>query len=749
MLAGLSLTAMVLLGRGLQLQVLDADRWAVRAQDQQRHRLTLPAPRGTIYDRDGVPLATTRDAFRVAVAPRELTDRRAAADRLRDVLGLTGAEAQRAVDRRRRWFVLPDSYDAGVRERLSGVQGLYFERVVERFHPRADLALALLGHVSADGQARGGLEFELDSVLTGKPGLATVRRDARGEPIPGAMLVVREAVAGNDVYLTVDITLQEIAEEALERAMAETGAVGGDVVITTPRTGELLAAASLRTRASVHWRGATEPYEPGSTLKPFLLAALLAERRATLDDSVYAENGSYVQGGRTIRDDHPYGWLTLRDALRYSSNVAMAKMARRLEPPVQYRYLRDFGFGTRTGVPYPSESAGRLRRPRAWSAYSQTSLAMGYEIATTPLQMAMAYGALANGGVLMEPVLVRRIVSREGRIVASFSPEPVRRVLPEETARAVASVLVDVVEEGTGRRAALGTFKVAGKTGTTQRFDGVDYRGGGYMASFAGFFPAADPQLVFLVKLDQPKEPYYGGLAAAPVTRATLEAALAARSTPLDRRAVIASSPGAVHGTPARAGGAERDRAAGAVRYTGVDRVVRAARNDGAACVAGLARDPGATRAAGAARYTGVDRVAGAAHDAGAARPARAPRNAVAGDMPASVRLAASVPTGEAAARTLAAGPFSLALNARASRYAPTVAGGMRAIPNVMGLPLRDAVRRLHAAGFRVQVEGAGPARASSPAAGTPAASGTVVRLHGTGGDDADTARAHQVAGAG
>lgn len=456
---------------------------------------------------------------------------------------VTPAEARRAVDGRRRWVVLPGRYDARVREKLDGIRGIYFERVTERYYPHGELALEVLGRVSAEGRGAGGIELEFDSLLSGRPGAAVVRRDGRGVPIPGAMLSVAEPVPGHDLYLTIDYDLQEIAEDVLREAVRRSGAAGGELLLVDPRTGEILAAASRRARGQAGWRAATEPYEPGSTLKPFFVAALLAEGRARLDDRVYAEQGVYQHGGRTVRDVHGYGWLTVREALRHSSNIVMVKLSERLDPGTQYRYLRDFGFGTPTGVTYPSESSGVLRRPRAWSRYSQASLAIGYEISVTPLQMAMAYGALANGGVLMEPRLVREVRSRDGEVLRRYPPRAVRRVVSPEVAEALAEALVEVVTEGTGREAALGSFRVAGKTGTARVFQAGEYRSGAYTASFAGFFPADDPQLVFLAKLDEPQGEYYGGVAAAPVIRAMLAGTLAAWNTPLDRQAIAAPPP--------------------------------------------------------------------------------------------------------------------------------------------------------------------------------------------------------------
>jgi cell division protein FtsI (penicillin-binding protein 3) len=652
LLGGLMVWAAMLLVRAFQVQILEGERWSERAAEQQRQRVVLPAPRGTIYDRDGVPLAASHEAYRVAIAPREIKDREETAKRLRAVLGLSAQAAARAVQPGRRWVVLPGRYDAGVKEQLEGVRGVYFERVLERFYPHGPLALELLGRVSADQRALSGIELAFDSLLSGRPGSAVVRRDARGEPIPGALVSVEQPVPGHDIYLTIDYDLQEIADEALRHALEETGATGGDIVIADPRTGEILAAVSRRDGAARPWTAVTEPYEPGSTLKPFIVAALLEERRATFDDSVYAEQGRYVDGGRTISDVHAYGWLTLREALRHSSNIALVKMAKRLDPETQYAYLRDFGFGSPTGVPYPSEAAGVLRRPAQWSGYSQASLAMGYEISVTPLQMVMAYAALANGGVLMEPRLVREVRSWDGRVRVAFGPRVVRRVVSPEVARSVAAALAEVVEEGTGRRASLETFAVAGKTGTARRVAAGRYERGAYTASFAGFFPAEDPQLVFLVKLDRPRGEYYGGLAAAPVTRATLAAALAARNTPLDRRAVVRTAQGS--------GGVRQQQAAGGapVRF------------------AALGADDGAQPAPG---------------------------------------------------------PFIFVLDGAPPAHEESPSMAPRRVPQVKGLPVRDAVRRLHAQGFRVEVEGTGPVKGTVPTAGTALRPGETVRVLGQG----------------
>lgn len=646
---------LLVLGRSVDLQVVEGPHWLDRAQQQQSQRLVLPAPRGTVYDRNGVPLASSREGFRVAVAPHEVEEREQAHERLRQVLGLSAAEARRVLSTRRRWVPLSGEHDAVVKDALGGMSGFYFERVQRRHYPYGELAAAVLGRVDATGAGATGLELSLDSLLAGRSGAAVVRRDARGRPLPGAMLVAREPQPGQDVYLTLDHQLQEIAHDALRDALERTGAQGGDMLIGDPVTGEVLAAATVRTEGNT-WTGAIEPYEPGSTLKPFLVSALLSEERVTPADSVFAEEGHYVAGGRTIRDVHPYGWLTVADALRVSSNVAMAKLAARLRPAEQYRYLRDFGFGTLTGVSYPSESMGLLRRPDDWSAYSSASLAMGYEVSVTPLQMMLAYAALANGGILMEPRLVREVRGRDGALVRSFGPRPVRRVIPAAVAERVRGMLIDVVEDGTAQQASMSAFRLAGKTGTARVYSAGSYQQGAYTASFAGFFPADDPQLVILVKLDRPEGSYYGGSTAAPVTRATLEAALAARGIPLDARS-------------------RRDS------------------ND----------------------------------DGRVAPPLDAP--APAPLSPSPLRRVLAPRTGPA--RPPAAGPFVLVLD-QAGAESALVSVARRTVPDVLGLPIRDAAALLHRHGLRVQVRGHGAVLEATPAAGSAVPASSVVTLHGT-----------------
>jgi cell division protein FtsI (penicillin-binding protein 3) len=335
-------------------------------------------------------------------------------------------------------------------------------------------------------------------------------------------------VPGHDAYLTIDAGLQEIVEEALVEAIAQYEAEGGDVVVVKPATGEILAVAS-RTKTGGRTANAfTSVFEPGSTAKPFAVAALLAQGRASMTDSVWGEDGVYEMVGRTIHDDHPSGWVSLAQVIQRSSNIGMVKFAERLAPAEQYEMLRRFGLGTPTSVDYPSESGGILRRPDHWSPLTSASLAMGYELAVTPLQLAQGYAVVANDGVLMRPTLVRRVTAPDGAVVYRHEPEPVRRVVSASVAAELRSALRSVVAKGgTGETAALTTYDLAGKTGTAYRAGPQGYVPGAYTASFVSMFPADRPQLVMVVKLDSPAAAY-AAMTAAPLTRVLLERVLAA-----------------------------------------------------------------------------------------------------------------------------------------------------------------------------------------------------------------------------
>ena len=546
---GFLLVILGILARAAQLQLVQGDRWAEQAQRQRTERTVLPARRGGLYDRHGIPLAVSQEFYHVGIAPNELTDRRVAGRLIARHLGVPWAALSRDIRAGKRWIYYHGPFSASQVQPLRRMAGVHLSRNFQRFYPSRSLARPIIGGLSGDRPGgAAGLELSLDSVLTGEPGEAVLLKDRAGRRYESPSRLVRDPVPGHDVTLTLDAELQEIAERGLDEALRAMRAEGGDVVFLDPTNGELLALASKQagrsgfasTRASTF----TDPFEPGSTAKLFTAAALLMHGRVTSSDAVFAEGGRWAMpvnsSGRTrpITDVHrTSGNLTLAGAIQVSSNIGMAKFSLRLSPEEQYEMLRDFGFGTPTGAEFPSESRGRLARPDRWQPmYTRASMAMGYEFGVTPVQLAAAYGAIANDGLLLTPTLVREIRNSAGEVIYRHQPEPVRQVVTPEIAAQLREYLKSAASEGgTGEDAQLANYTLLGKTGTAVRFEGGRYVEGEYTASFAALFPADNPQLVVIVKIDNPQGKYYGGLTAAPVTRTMLQQALASRRVAIDR----------------------------------------------------------------------------------------------------------------------------------------------------------------------------------------------------------------------
>lgn len=658
--ASLALFAAALIGKAAKVQLIDGDRWTADAARQQFASSSLPAPRGVITDATGRVLVESRELVLLNIDPSQVKDRKRLA-KLLTSYGVPREIVKRASDPTRRGVELPKSFLPSDAATLSALGGVHSKPTMDRVLVASPSVRRLVGRTTPAGNPVDGIESSLDSLLRGERGTVTVLRDARGRRFESPTGSGTPSRAGDSVQLTINQALQDICERALADAVARLGAAGGDIVVMNPHNGEVLAMASQTSDARTTAATAlTDPYEPGSTLKPFLAAKLIDLKRARVDDVVSTENGRWTINGRTIQDIHKAPALSLADVIRFSSNIGIVKFGQRLQPGEQFEMLRDLGFGTQTGVPYPVEASGVLRPVQRWGKQSQASLAMGYELSVTPLQLATAYAAIANGGELLQPSLVKEIRDSEGRVRYRHQRTVVRRVMSPETAHTVLGLLAGVVESGTAMEADLATYAVAGKSGTARRTEGGGgYQSGKYIASFVGLFPASSPQYVILVKLVDPAGIYYGGKTAAPVTRAVLLAAISARDAALDRGALARAVREPPHHDSAHANG-------------GATRIVMAA-------------------------------------------------------SPETLKAASIAPKPvEAEPEQHGAAPFIVKLPAPPTEPAPTVR--MRSVPDVQGLTLRGAVRALHAAGFRVQLE-RGAALSTRPAAGELARTGTIVRL--------------------
>ena len=536
----LLLAFVALSARAAHLSVLD-ERGQTQGQRQIRSEIVLPPERGTIYDRSGSELAMTLEAPSVYALPGEIADPAAAAARLAPVLGverrdlaarLSGARSFRYLAR----WITPEQAE---RVEALGLAGVGILREPRRTYPFGGLAAQVLGFANIDGQGVRGIEQQEDAWLRGEGRRLPVERDGSGR------LLVPEArepwsTAGGDLVLTLDAAMQADATAMLRDAVQKTGARGGIVVSIDPENGDVLALAELpgfdpnRFRevpfSATRSRAFLDALEPGSAMKAFLVAAALEHGAIEPDTWIDCENGSYRVPGKTIRDVHPHGWLHPADVLRVSSNIGSVKIAIALGARAQYEMLRGFGFGASTGSGFPEESSGLLRPRQAWRPVDQATIAFGQGVSVTPIQLAAATAALANGGEWVRPRLVasRRAPGGEWQTTAVDEP---RRVLSPDTTRAVLAMLQGVATpQGTGRRAALRGLAVAGKTGTAQKLDRETgrYSADRFVAWFIGVAPADAPRLAMVVALDEPRRPAHtGGAAAAPVFARVAAAQLA------------------------------------------------------------------------------------------------------------------------------------------------------------------------------------------------------------------------------
>jgi len=440
-----------------------------------------------------------------------------------------------------------------IRELIPGERGAIRSRTGEvlsgnfgqehRQTPFAELARDLLGTVGRDGGGMGGLEYLFDKELHGLPGWRMERRAANGRSDPGFDDMERVSLRGLDIVTTIDPLLQTQAEEAVREGVEKTSAQGGTALVVDVRTGDILALASCSRNGTARSGipAVQAPYEPGSTFKMITLAAALETGKAKLDDVFDISEGFVRVGPQVIRDSHRHdGSVTLREGLAISSNVCFAKAATRIGQKDMYLTARAFGFGTPTGADLPGEEPGVLRTPSQWSERTLQTVAMGQEVTATALQMAMAYGAIANGGVLMRPRLVSALIDSRGDTVRRIAPRPVRQVVSERTAAKVLEALRGVVDHGTGVLARIPDVDIAGKTGTSQKVDAANgrYFSDRFMASFVGILPSSRHPLVCITLLDQPVNGHTGGAAAAPVFSRIVRAALQNPALPYGRESL-------------------------------------------------------------------------------------------------------------------------------------------------------------------------------------------------------------------
>ncbi len=552
--------ALLVLVRAFHVQIATGDRLREMAEDQHLRELRVSPRRGTIYDRDGAELAVSADVDSVYANPRRLKameqDPVVVARRIAKILDVDAQVLAKrlASDRYFVWLERQVTPHEATRVRELDIPGIELTTESRRYYPNRELAAHLLGFADIDGRGIEGIELAYEDQLRGSDRRIAAIRDRRGQVVFADDMEDDRAMQGQSVVLTIDKTIQHVAERELALGVRTFEARGGSVVVMDPSTGEILAMASYPPfnpnepskypTAHRRDRALVDRFEPGSTIKPFTVAAALAAGAIKPNQSINCENGVTRIGGRTLHDAHPYEWLTPTQVLAHSSNIGTAKIALALGKKDLYRAFRRFGFGEPTRIGMPGETAGVLRHYRRWYEIDTAAVSFGQGMSVTNVQLATAMGAIANGGRLMQPILVRRMVDGHGETIEETTPRVRRQVVPRKVAKLVGQMLTAVTESGgTAVEAGVDGYLVAGKTGTAQK---ADYAHGGYakdtwLASFIGFAPADRPAVVISVVIDEPVIAHYGGTVAGPVFRRIAEATLRHLGiAPEGRQAVLA-----------------------------------------------------------------------------------------------------------------------------------------------------------------------------------------------------------------
>lgn len=518
----------IIIVRFFYIQVIKGDYFYSLANQQVLQEEKISSQRGIIYDRFEKELATNIETYSVYANPKLITQPLQYAKILSSILSVSSDEIYQKL-KKDSYFVwldrkiMPEKKNQIVDKKMTGI---YFLKEYKRFYPENELASSILGMVGMDNQGLAGIEYFYEQQLKGKEEKIICVRDMRGETIFLDNIPSLNN-KGNDVYLNIDKNLQAILETELENVYHKHSMKTAMGIIQNPANGEILALGnypSFNPNNLEEIKKFSNPcisniYEPGSTFKIFTAIACLKEGIG-IDEKVYCENGFYKLGNYPIRDHEKHGLLNFKEVIQYSSNIGVAKLASKIPPRKLYSCWRDFGFGNYTGVEYPYEPAGILRPPQEWSNISCGRMSFGQEVGVTPLQLINAVSAVANGGTLYEPHLVKKIVNCKGEVVKLTQPVVIRNLnFSDEIKETINEMLIAVVEEGTGQKAKVSGYKVAGKTGTAQKINPQtnSYYPDIYISSFVGFLPADDPKLVILIVLDEIKGFYWASETAAPV----------------------------------------------------------------------------------------------------------------------------------------------------------------------------------------------------------------------------------------
>lgn len=526
---GITFWSFLILVRLVQLQVFEHRSFVQIAAQKQQVTRSILAPRGIIYDSHMGELATSVPVSTVVAEPHNIKNIPAAAQKLAGILGMNPQELlSRMMDPSKKYYMIVKHRidpNAEARIRSLGIEGIYLAEESMRVYPNRELACQTLGFVNMEGNGGAGLELQYDRELKGKEGAYSYDVDAYRRSF--RLNVDKPPVQGHSLVLSIDKSIQYITDRALAEAVDNARALSGIAIVMESDTGRILALSNYPQFNSNTFnqyekdlwrnRAVSDVFEPGSTFKVVVAASALEAGLTRQDEMIDCQMGAITIGRHVFHDHKPYGLLSFSQVLEYSSNVGAAKLGLRLGEQRLYESLRNFGFGSRSGIDLPAERTGKVRDVRNWSGLSIGAISFGQEVGVTSIQILAAINAVANGGFRVRPFLVDRIIDEKGELVTINRPELVRIMSPK-TAEAVSSAFEGVVLRGTGRRAALEGYRAAGKTGTAQKMDPetLRYSRDKYVSSFIGFAPLPHPRITVLVQIDEPKGSHYGGDVSAP-----------------------------------------------------------------------------------------------------------------------------------------------------------------------------------------------------------------------------------------
>ncbi len=527
----------LLIGRLFYLQIIRGPFFKSKSEDLTVRKIIIHARRGTIYDRYGNKLAITADAFDIAARPSIMKDKKASAKALASILNISEkALLEKFIERKRFYYVARNvDFEVGEKIKQAKIEGIDALPTTKRIYPYGQMAAHIIGYTNTDGEGIEGVEKSYNKILAGTNGYKIAELDANKVIIPGTSKDQKDPVDGKDIVLTIDSTIQHAMEAELAKSYNTYSALGASAVMMDPKTGEILALANMPTYDLNHplksdsrnrRNGAvSDLYEPGSTLKTMTACAALDSKMVGVNE-IFNCAGSKKIGKRTIRCSlhgrefrNGHGSVNVAKMLKHSCNIAAAGMGLKIGREILHSYETAFGLYEKPNSGMTGEVGGWPDPWKNWIDIHTANVAFGQGIAVTPLQMAKAYSAVANGGNLMKPMIVKEIREPEGMIIEKFDPVVIRRVMSAEVARSVCRMLVGVVDEGTGKTAHVEGYLVGGKTGSAQKAkaSGRGYMEDRFIASFAGLLPVSDPRIVMLVMVDEPKGSHYGATVAAPV----------------------------------------------------------------------------------------------------------------------------------------------------------------------------------------------------------------------------------------